>query len=280
VLNFSTNVERCQLDNESGGLMNCIPTAAGISDALGITLNSARTLAYITNGNGVEECQINVVDGTLNQCISTGSYPLYAYNHYAYSITISPDNSYAYIALDSGTTQCQINKIDGSLYNCTWFPAAVGLSGGIKASLNSNFLYVSGNIFSGGGIVNSTLGVIGINSTIGTIESSIQYYSLPGGLYLMAFNKTGTYLYVSNNNSITQCQINNTTGVPTNCDQTGTSFVTPDGIAFDESNDYAYVANSQSTTVTRCQVSSTDGSFSNCIQSPSLFNRPIDLAYY
>lgn len=278
VLNFSTNVERCQLDNESGGLMNCIPTATGIGDALGITLNPTKTLAYISDGSNVEECQISATDGTLNQCVPTGSEPIGDVNYSVYGITISPDNSYAYMIsvrndiYNVGYVQCQINQSDGGLFNCTRFVTGNNVSD-VKVGPNSNFLYISGE----------GLELIPISSTTGSTNEA-SGYSIAGEMAeQMAFNKTGAYLYSPayyTNNAITQCQINNTTGAPANCSQTGTNFIFPYGIALDDSNTYAYVSNYESTTVTRCQVSSTDGSFSNCIQSPSLFNRPIDLAYY
>jgi len=69
-------VMKCQIDSSNGNLSGCTDSGAtSLSYPIGLALNSANTLAYITdfNNNTAIVCNINSNNGDLNSCSFTGS---------------------------------------------------------------------------------------------------------------------------------------------------------------------------------------------------------------
>jgi DNA-binding beta-propeller fold protein YncE len=97
-----------------------------------------------------------------------------------------------------------------------------------------------------------------------TVTVTIEVFSNPHAIIL---NSDGTLAYVANlnSNTVSRCFVNPTTGVFSDCANTGgTGFTTPAGIALNSSGTFAYVTNYFSNTVTSCSVDKTTGVFSAC----------------
>jgi DNA-binding beta-propeller fold protein YncE len=67
--NFQSNTVSVCAVNSNGTLSGCTSTGTGFSGPMSVTLNSAGTLAYITNnnGSGPTVCSVDV-DGSLSAC--------------------------------------------------------------------------------------------------------------------------------------------------------------------------------------------------------------------
>lgn len=119
----------CQINAQNGTLSNCqLNSLSNVSNPKGITFNSDKTMAYLTNhesgtANAITKCNITPTNGSLNSCtsISTGNYQL------AYPFGVFLLNNIAYISSYNGSSygnngnasivNCQIN-VDGSFSNC------------------------------------------------------------------------------------------------------------------------------------------------------------------
>ena len=82
------------------------------------------------------------------------------------------------------------------------------------------------------------------------------------------------YAYFTNfnNNTVSQCAVNSSTGTLSSCSTTGSGFQVPYGISI--INGYAFIANAGASTVSKCSVNPSTGALSSCASTGSNFNAP------
>ena len=144
---------KCNFNAATGKLSNCSlqPSPNGlISFALGITVNSANTYAYIASPHNstpaaglIARCAIQA-NGSLANCGS-------AVNIYdAQGIFFNKEETLAYVASDSANLMYRCNVVNGNLLGCTALPQSFAFPfGGEVNNRNSISYVVNGNSATG-----------------------------------------------------------------------------------------------------------------------------------
>ena len=256
-------VSQCAVTS-SGALTSCLNSGATINPStlsLGIAINPARTLAYITTAEGtIRQCSINQNTGALSACIdSVSGLGLLE------SIVFNTAGNFAYItdASNNSIVGCTVDTITDVLTSCVNFNSAEFDSPeGLVLNKSGNILYVV-NFFS------STVTRCNVNSIDGALSSCQNSLATgldsPVGIQL---NTENTYAYISNfNKSVTQCIINPPNGNLIACVDTATTLPTgSEGITLNTSNTLAYVLNSNNT-ISHCDTHPVTGALETCQDS-------------
>src|SRR6185312_15462582 len=91
---------------------------------------------------------------------------------------------------------------------------------------------------------------------------------------------TQHFAYVTNinNNKVSLCSVDATTGALSGCASTASGFSTPYGIALSPNGSYAYVESYGGNTVSQCSVNAATGALTNCASTGSGFSGPLGAA--
>jgi DNA-binding beta-propeller fold protein YncE len=238
------SVTSCQ---DAGNFGNSIDTPTGI------TLNSERTKAYITNftSNTVSVCNLDL-GGKFVSCTNQGIFTQ------PVGITLNSDNSRAYISSNTGVSMCPIDGngdlVDSScvLYNPTIFipfpvPAFINPHGLQLNSANDRIYVVNTNFGSDTPVTSCDV------LPDGSIDNCQFSTSFGSGLVGIAVNSAETKAFItsSGNNSLYTCDIS--AGTLSNCQNSGqSSFDFPEYIAINSTNTFLYIANYSSNSTTVC----------------------------
>ena len=254
--NIST-VTQCSVNG--GNLSNCVDSGAtGLSAPAGITLNSAGTIAFITNFNNSTVTQCSVNGGTLSNCANSGATAI----SYSYAMTLNSAGTIAFITNygNNTVTQCSVNG--GTLSNCA-DSGATGLSSPVGIILNSagTIAFIANR--SGG--TNSAVTQCSVNG--GTLSNcSNSGASGLNGAVGISFNSTETAVFITNidNNTVTQCSVSGST--LNSCTSSGvTGLSAPVGITFNSDGTIVFITNLGDSTITQCSVSGS--TLSNCART-------------
>ena len=223
ITNFSSNeVTLCTIDSITKGLTNCADTVSFSSPRF-ITLNSAKTRAYVAGAAGVSLYSVNSGSGVLTFVQNYGIGD-------ANGIALNPAGTLAYVVLSNDTVQlCAIDGASGELITpCT--STGSGFDGAQRITLNSigTFAYVTNS-----GTQNIT--VCSVDSNSGNLSScSGTANGVFGGFANMAVNSSNTNAYVPDTfspNLVSLCSINSN-GTLSGCTNSGgTNFNGPKGVA-------------------------------------------------
>ena len=261
------NVSYC-IRNTNGSLTGCQATASGTYNFLqGITINSALTYLYLTDGRNIFICSVES-NGNLASCNTTGGG--FSFDT-PVAVTLNPSNTYAYIAENTAgpnnIISCDVNTSNGELQNCVTNAFSGVQPLGLAVNPADTYLYV---------VDFNHAFYCPINNTNGKINTCVQTGSFPAfsGPYNIAINPAGTYAYVTLNTGgtgVDYCQINGDASL-SGCTGTGSGFGNPTGISIDPTDSYAYVSNYSFSSVSYCTIQG-DGSFSTC-STASGFSNP------
>lgn len=183
-------ISTCSIDTTDGTIASCTSFSDPTFNVpVAIKLNSAGTLAYVTNtgvgGNGVNVslCPVNTADGSLRPCVSMTDPTFQG----PAGITLNSKGTIAYVAnyqVQNGATVslCPINTRNGGIFKpCTALNSPV-FSGPIGITLNKagTFAYITEN-------KSNQVSVCPINAdgTFGTCKNSeTGPLNQPGGIVL------------------------------------------------------------------------------------------------
>ena len=159
------------------------------------------TYMYLVNRNTskVTKCLVDQNDGSISDCVDTGS-------KFQDPIGISVYNNFAYVvnnksASNSGTvTVCQINKLNGVLTDCLETPVGTTFADAHGPTAKNGYLYIAH--YGPGGVTKCA-----INSTSGTLSGCAKVADKSGSIVIKFSNK---YSYTTNfnNNTINKCEVN------------------------------------------------------------------------
>ncbi|KAB8037629.1 hypothetical protein GCL60_10670 [Silvanigrella paludirubra] len=212
------------------------------------------TYMYLVNRNTskVTKCLVDQNDGSISDCVDTGS-------KFQDPIGISVYNNFAYVvnnksASNSGTvTVCQINKLNGVLTDCLETPVGTTFADAHGPTAKNGYLYIAH--YGPGGVTKCA-----INSTSGTLSGCAKVADKSGSIVIKFSNK---YSYTTNfnNNTINKCEVNMDDGSMSKCSLVSINFNKPNGIFISGSN--AYIASAGDNKIYKCNIKS-DGDFDGC----------------
>lgn len=293
VTNGDSTVSICPL-NADGSLGTCSVSTGngtfsfgGFGSGAGITLNAARTLAYVVNtiNGSISICPINP-DGTFGTCTVFND-P--TFNYPTGSIGLNVRNNLAYIAnaLGNSVSICPVNP-DGSLSACTISDGNGTFSGlPTQVLLNSatTFAYVANEN-------NNTIAGCPVNND-GSFGTCTLYdgngtFTRPQGF---DFDASEAYLYVGNlsfsstMSTIAICPVNSdgslgictsTTGTP-NFNFDYNVVICP---AMSSPSHIGYIPNNGTNFVYLCPIDAATGALGSCTTSSGngTFNSPSAVA--
>jgi hypothetical protein len=233
--------------------------------------NTSSGYAFVTNfsKNAVSICNIES-NSNLSNCIDSSTAKLNS------PFGVTTNNNYAYVTNvgDNSVTVCKIvssiksGKEPGiKLSSCVDSGAKMG-SFSVPGEIitYNNYAYVANK-------GNNTVTFCKININNGTLSGCVAksdpVFSSPVGV---AINKSGnniSYLYISNydNNKISICNIDSSSGVLTNCVDSGSGMLAGQLIGAAVSNNFAYIVSNANSIIKLCSIDSKNGSLSNCDDS-------------
>lgn len=217
-------------------------------------------VAYITNfnNNTLSICPVSNTDGSLETCSTSNGNDTFSG---PMGISLSPDASMIYVAnfINSTISICPVNS-DASLGTCSASNAGNTLSfpDGIDLTSDGSLAYITN--------LGGTLSICQVNAD-GSLQncSSVNeaLFPLPQAVTV---NSEDTFVYVSDyNNGVVICSLD-AEGLVSSCTaSTGDgTFLTPQGLFFNEAESLAYVGNFTPNNVSICDVNSIDGSLTSC----------------
>ncbi len=212
------------------------------------------TYMYLVNRNTskVSKCLVDQKDGSISDCVDTGS-------KFQDPIGISIYNNFAYVvnnksASNSGSvTLCQISKLNGSLNDCIETPAGTAFADAHGPTTKNGYLYIAH--YGPGGITKCA-----INSISGTLSGCTKVSDKSGSI-VIKFSKKYSYTTNYNNNTINKCEVNIDDGSISKCSVVSINFNKPNGIYISGAN--AYIASAGDNKIYKCNVKS-DGDFDGC----------------
>lgn len=227
-----STIESCAI-NANGTLENCVETASPqfVSSPGGLRLSPNNMFLYLSGNfhpgaNQLSKCVINP-DLTVGTCTLTPTAPPF-FDSPAGRITFNPSGTFAYIAnqVTMSVTSCQVNPATGDLFACidnvvsgSFFPA------GIDVDTAGTFAYVPVSDLAS---ISQVLGcpiIGGIVSSSCTTSNSPLFNFTSGTSSLFLSNKQVAYLPNFLSDTVTGCVASS--GVLSNCVNTGNDFVTP-----------------------------------------------------
>jgi hypothetical protein len=200
--NFQANTVSVCAVNGNGTLSGCTSTGTGFSGPMSVTLNSAGTLAYITNnnGNGPTVCSVDV-DGSLSACA-----PGFSGIPGTAGIAFLTGGQQAYMTA-STTADLYLCSVaaDGTFSACT--DTGINTNYAFTAAINGGDLYITAeNGLSGSGATVCAIGAAGSLSgcqqtAVGAPSDNILFSgslaylatdAAPSGLFLCMVDQDGT----------------------------------------------------------------------------------------
>jgi hypothetical protein len=200
--NYQSNTVSVCAVNSDGTLSGCTSTGSGFSGPMSVTLNSAGTLAYITNnnGSGPTVCSVDV-DGSLSACA-----PGFSGIAGTAGITFLTGGQQAYMTA-STTANLYLCTVaaDGTFSECT--NTGINTNYAFTAAINGGDLYITAeNGLSGSGATVCAIGAAGSLSgcqqtAVGAPSDNILFGNGmaylatdggPSGLFLCTLDQDGT----------------------------------------------------------------------------------------
>jgi DNA-binding beta-propeller fold protein YncE len=122
-----------------------------------------------------------------------------------------------------------------------------------------------------------TLSVCSVNPTTGLLEQCTPTEDYFDGPEDVAFNPTDWRMYITNNDThnVSVCSVNRSD--VSECHHTGSTFMTPSGIALSAASTWAYIADYEGSGVSRCIIDAR-GLLSDCQWTGTLFSGPVGVA--
>ncbi len=224
-LNFS--VYPITLVPNNVGVFGAVIYGFSLNEPAGIAVNTAGTLAYVTNTGTNQIYVINTSSNHIFQVFNVGTVPA--------AVAVSPNGLLLYVANyndgQSNGTLSVLNAISGALL--ATIPVGNG-PWGVAVSPDGNKVYVTNSADSS---------VTVINAITNTVMTSINVGTTPLGI---AATPDGTKVYVVNTGSNTVSVINTSNNQVIATVNVGNL---PKGIAVNPTSTQAYVANWQDGTV-------------------------------
>lgn len=278
-------ITQCLVNTTTGLFSACTPNNFANAQA-GIAFDSAGSsdYAYVTTGDTatfgeILRCTVGS-DGGLSSCISPFGEP-----DSIALILLTGGSTLAYVAEagGSGILACEVNDGTGLLSACV--DAGTGFSFPypeaivIEAIGATTFAYITDQVLNS--VTQCTPDLV-----TGILDSCVDsgagaIFTEPGAI-TFDLVETTLYAYVVNvaDDTVTQCTVDEITGLFSSCRNTGTSFAFPLGISFNGSK--AYVASGDLNEIVTCDQNS-GGFLVNCVASgsdPSTFDTPSGVAHF
>lgn len=221
----------------------------------GIVLNTAGTLAFVTNRSIVSRCNVNA-DGVFSGCQVTGGTGFFG----PYGIVLNSGGTRAFVTntINNTVNSCHVNA-EGTFSGCQNTGAGFLSAFDIVLNPGGTLAFVTNESTVSRCSVNTEGAFSGCRDTGGTS------FSDPAGIVL---NQAGSRAFVANTNSdtVSRCNVDDN-GDFSGCQDTGgTGFSSPAGIVLNQAGTRAFIANADSDTVSRCNVDA-NGNFSGCRNS-------------
>lgn len=237
--------------------------------------SSNSKVAYINNyyASGAESvilCPI-LADGTFAPCQAVGD-PGEA--EYTTGIAINQARNFAYVPnYDSAVVSYCPLLSDGSLSSCSGRVALDYNDGGVSLNPSGTALYVPN--FRLESIEKCTINSDG--SLDACVDSGLG--SIFNGSDGITFNKAGNLAYISNynrrnDNSISVCNVDVSSGDFTACTPAGPSIHGPSTNALNQAETLFYITGYSNDTVTVCSVDPSDGTLNSCQATSYTFAEP------
>jgi Bacterial Ig-like domain (group 2) len=194
---LNLQVMGCAITNNAGTISistNCTTTNVA-NEAYGITLDQANTHAYLSyiNSNTVQGCTISGSSLSCGTAVSSGGGT-------PEGIALNPANTMLYVATTGGIFQCPITS-PGVIGTCVSTPGGSNPSA-VAITPNGQFAFIgNGRSFTTQGTVTSC----SVNSTTGAFSNCntvIQNFEFTAGVFGVAIDPTGTYLFATDGNSV------------------------------------------------------------------------------
>lgn len=275
-------VSRCEIVQSTGLFSSnpaCSQIYSGLSSSSDITINPAKTLAYIASNSFPGElavCQIDNADLFVN-CIGSGAFPN------SKLVVFTALGAKAYVAGSTRVSLCNVS-LNGALVGCALTGPTFTQISSMALNQAATTAYISDS--QANQVYTCPVDPFPFN-TIGNTCFTTSGFSSPQGVTL---NPTGTFLYVTNNGTknIQACPValGGTLGACSIVATVPASIFSGFGkIAFNVAGTKAYIpyANNNPTTnlVYVCDADSVTGAFSNCANSTgTTFSGPAGLALY
>jgi hypothetical protein len=264
VPNFQgSSISICLINGVTGFLSGCTNTS--ISFPSMIALNSAGTIAYVTQGGRVSLCAVDSKTGALSACQTTFN-GLVTIRF----IALNAAGTFAYVADDAVVFLCRVNQTNGALSDCVSTGSGFGsLISGIALNPAQTIAYVSSTN-------PSKVVRCDINPVSGALTGCVDAASVfSSPIYSITLNPAGTFAYITiiSPGGIYLCAVNGTNGDLENCTTTAVGVYRESGyISINASNTLAYVKSSDFIDpsldiVYICSVNANDGTLSGCVDS-------------
>lgn len=265
---FATNnvggkLIECNIDPNNGTILSCFNLINGVTSIWSVGFNN--NFLYYSNINGtggIVVCQLNP-NGSVQNCITTAS------GSFNQPMGMAILNNLFYTANFQGNniTFCNINPNDGTLSGCGNTGAGMNQPNfiSIYAGVSGNYAYVINS-----GVTNELMCPINANGTLGSCstQAAVSLVS-PSGQTIATIGGT-TYLYIADGlnlatSKLLQCTISPSTGVITNCINSGATLVNiPAAVTISSNNNLAYITNANIPFIEQCFVNTSTGQFYGC----------------
>ncbi len=230
---YDDTVQVIDLSNNQIVTGGDLPIDVG-SAPIGITMNPAAKIAYVTNyGDGLSASTVSVIDTSSNEVIGSpinvGIGPI--------GIAVNPAGTFIYVANQGSSTVSVINTSTGLPVLGTPIALPAGSApNGIAIDPSGAFVYVTNE---GTDLLpDSTVSVI--NTSTNTVSSTIPVGSRPFGITI---NPAGTRAYVTNSVDGTVSVINTSSKSVIDTITLYDTSANPHGIAVSPDGNKVYVAN-------------------------------------
>ena len=226
----------------------------GFASAIGITLNSTGTLAYIVNRSNNTVTACNVSGGALFDCVDSGATSLDS----PYGITLNSAGTLAYIVNNGDSTVTSCNVSGATLFGCV-NSGATGLASPASIVLNSagTTAYITNP-------QNYTVSACDVSGETlsGCVNSGATGLASPTGITL---DSSGTTAYITNpqNYTVSSCVVIGP--MLSSCVADPVGIAAPYNIALNSGGEIAYIPNGGANAVTACNV--IEGTLSGCVDS-------------
>ncbi len=267
----------CQSDTTfSNALSQCQAFQSDNSQApfftpVSLILNSAGTLAYISNFNGLNilRCDVNGSNGQLSGCVNTGAtgtgfQPGVIIEPYATQLSL--DGTMAYIVSNGDATiyKCDV-QLNGDLSNCTNASPGTTLNDPVDLVFNSPHTQAYITRRSAGSILKCDVGSDGMLTNCATTATGI---SAP---FQITFNSTDSIAYIGRAvfdvSGIFKCAVDSQ-GNFSQCASAGaTSIFIPLGVSVNTAGNILYIADTPANAITQCDITDSSGTLANCRQA-------------
>jgi len=272
---LSNNVSAYTLDASSGALTAVAGSPFGTGNGPNAAaIDGKGMFLYVANQNfpagsgSISAYVINAASGVL---IPIAGAPFVADGE-PYGLTVDPTGKFAYITnvFSNSVSAYTIDAISGAVTPAVGSPFATGGGEpeGVAVDPTGKFVYVPNS-------ETNSVSAFAINATSGTLTgvagSPFATGTTPQGVGNVAFDPTGRFVYVSNQNSntISAYSINATSGALTPI--VGSPFATgsqPTAVAIGPAGKFVYVSNGNSNNISAYTIDATSGALTPMAGSP------------